>query len=110
MDIHALSRALVKECYLVTRSFPPDERYSIVRQIGRAAISVYLNINEGCSRRSISERKRYFEIARGSIIEIDAALDISVDLDFCKAEALTKCGEYIIRSFSMLSKLMAKSQ
>ena len=72
--------------------------------------SVYLNINEGCSRRSISERKRYFEIARGSIIEIDAALDISIDLDFCKAEALTKCGEYIIRSFSMLSKLMAKSQ
>jgi len=42
-----------------------------------AAISVHLNIAEGCSRKSPNERNRYFEIARGSVIEIDNAIGIS---------------------------------
>ena len=46
-------------------------------QIRRAALSVHLNIAEGASRRSELERRRYYEISRGSIIEIDAALDMA---------------------------------
>jgi four helix bundle protein len=45
---------------------------------GSAAISVHLNIAEGCSRKSPNERNRYFEIARGSAIEIDSAIGISL--------------------------------
>jgi len=48
-----------------------------VQQVRRAALSVHLNIAEGCSRKSKSERRRYFEIARGSVIEIDAAIGIA---------------------------------
>jgi four helix bundle protein len=44
-----------------------------VQQIRRAALSVKSNLAEGCSRRSEAERKRYFEVSRGSVIEIDAA-------------------------------------
>jgi four helix bundle protein len=51
-------------------------------QIRRAALSVHLNIAEGCSRRSETERKRYYEVARGSLIEIDAALDIADSLNY----------------------------
>ena len=42
-------------------------------QIRRATLSVHLNITEGASRKSEVERKRYFEISRGSLVEIDAA-------------------------------------
>ena len=52
------------------------------QQIRRAALSVHLNIAEGCSRRSQAERKRFYEIARGSVVEIDTALDIAVDLKY----------------------------
>jgi four helix bundle protein len=49
----------------------------MVQQIRRAAMSVHLNIAEGCSRKSIVERRRFFEIARGSVIEIDTAIGIA---------------------------------
>jgi four helix bundle protein len=45
----------------------------MVQQIRRATLSVHLNIAEGCSRKSPSERKRFFEISRGSLIEVDTA-------------------------------------
>jgi four helix bundle protein len=49
-----------------------EERFALAQQIRRAALSVHLNIAEGCSRKSETERKRFFEVSRGSIIEIDA--------------------------------------
>ena len=52
----------------------------MIQQIRRAALSVVLNIAEGCSRKSEAERKRFFEISRGSLIEIDAAFDIANEL------------------------------
>ena len=52
-------------------SFPVEERYGMITQIRRAALSVHLNIAGGCSRKSETERKRFYEKARGSIIEID---------------------------------------
>jgi four helix bundle protein len=49
----------------------------MILQIRRATSSVHLNVAEGCSRKSEAEGKRYYEIARGSLIEIDAAMDIA---------------------------------
>ena len=80
LEIYLVSRELVFECYKVTRQIPPDKRFGMITQIRRAALSVHLNLAEGSSKRSIGERKRYFEIARGSVIEIDAALDVAFDL------------------------------
>ena len=77
----------------------------MVQQVRRAALSVYLNIAEGCSRKSVTERKRFFEISRGSIIEIDAVLDLAVKLNYNKKENLQLLGEYMQRTFSMLSKM-----
>ena len=67
------SQALALECYKVTKGFPNEEKFAMIQQIRRAALSVHLNIAEGASRRSAIERKRYLEIARGSVIEIDSA-------------------------------------
>jgi len=51
-------------------------------QIRRAALSVHLNIAEGSSRKSLIERKRFYEISRGSMIELDAAFDIAESLNY----------------------------
>jgi four helix bundle protein len=102
------TRIFVRDCYFVTKHFPPEEKFSLVQQIRRAALSVHLNIAEGCSRKSDAERKRFYEISRGSVIEIDAALDVASDIGYCSKESLTELGQSMVRCFSMLSKLIGR--
>jgi four helix bundle protein len=85
---------------------PTDEKFGMISQIRTAVLSVHLNIAEGASRKSENERKRYFEISRGSIIKIDAALDVAIDLEYLNNYDLTKLGEAMIRSFKMLSGMI----
>ena len=99
LDIYEVSRDFVLECYKITKQFPTDEKYGLISQIRRAALSVHLNIAEGASRKSLNERKRYYEIARGSVIEIDAAMDIANHLQYLENKNIDKFGASIIRSF-----------
>jgi four helix bundle protein len=92
LDVYAFSRQFVLECYRLTKILPAEEKFGMVTQIRRAALSVHLNIAEGASRKSPAERKRYYEISRGSIVEIDAALDITKDLDYLESYDLEKLG------------------
>ncbi|MFT4019479.1 MAG: four helix bundle protein [Agriterribacter sp.] len=110
MEVYALSRALIKECYKLTKALPPEEKYAMVSQIRRAVLSVHLNISEGASRRSEAERKQYYEIARGSIVEIDAALDAASDLDYLKNIDVTILGKTIIATFKLLTGMIGKQK
>ena len=87
-------------------ALPGEEKFGMITQIRRAALSVHLNISEGASRKSEGERKRYYEIARGSIIEIDAALDIANGLDYLKKYNSATLGEKMIRCFKLLSGMI----
>jgi four helix bundle protein len=106
LDVFTAAKSFILECYRFTKSLPIDERFNLVQQIRRAALSVCLNIAEGASRKSAAERKRYYEVARGSIIEIDAALDVSDELKYCSKENLQTLGSFMQRTFSMLSKML----
>jgi four helix bundle protein len=106
LDGFTASRELVLECYKVTKSFPAEERYALTSQIRRAALSVHLNVAEGCSRKSLPERKRFFEVSRGSLIEVDAAFDIAINLSYCTANELQPLGEKMIKTFKILCGLI----
>ena len=106
LDAYTTARQFVKECYIAVTQFPADERFVLSQQIKRAALSVYLNIAEGSSRRSQIERNRYYEMARGSVIEVDAALDVAIDLNYCSPESLKNLGEAMVKCFKNLSGLI----
>jgi four helix bundle protein len=108
LEVYKFSYELTLETYRVTRHFPDSERYNLISQIRRAAISVHMNIAEGSSRKSEVERKRYYEIARGSVIEIDTALDIAFGLEYILEDQVQKLGETIIKSFKLLTGLINK--
>jgi four helix bundle protein len=61
---------------------------------------------EGCSRKSPTERKRFYEVARGSAIEVDAAVDIAVALGYTSKQTLTELGSFLIRTFQLISKMI----
>ncbi len=106
LDIYSASRTFVLQCYKLTKSLPPEEKFGMISQIRRAALSVHLNIAEGASRKSETERKRYYEIARGSVIEIDAALDIANDLDYITHYNKEEIGIAMIKCFKILTGMI----
>jgi four helix bundle protein len=59
----------------MSRQLPADEKFNFIQQIRRAALSVKLNLAEGASRKSANERKRYYLVSRGSVVEIDAIIE-----------------------------------
>ena len=106
LDVFQASRFLCLECYRITKTFPADEIFAMVQEIRRAALSVHLNIAEGSSRKSPAERKIFYEISRGSVIEIDTAMDIAVELMYCNSEFLSPLGERLVNTFKQLSALI----
>jgi four helix bundle protein len=106
LNVYQPIRELVKECYKTSLQLPADEKFNMVQQIRRAALSVKLNFAEGCSRKSVAERKRFNEIARGSVVEIDAVLETAVDLGYFSLEQLKIAGELLNKCFAMLSKMI----
>lgn len=109
LDAYCISRSFVIECCMLTKSLPSDQKFGMISQIRRAALSVHLNLAEGASRKSENERKRYYEIARGSVIEIDAAIDIAKDLGYLRETKIDKLGEYMIRTFKILTGLISST-
>ena len=100
---------LALESYRITKNFPADERFAMVQQIRRAVLSVHLNLAEGCSRKSSNERKRYFEIARGSVIEIDAAIGLAFKLQYCELKSIENLGTLIVSCFKQLTAMIAST-
>ncbi len=106
LDVYKSARSLRWECYKILPKLPDYERFNLVDQIRRASTSVVLNITEGCSRKSEIERKRYFEIARGSVIELDSCFDIIIENEYCKIEELESLGNILKTTFILLSGML----
>ncbi|KXK48229.1 MAG: 30S ribosomal protein S23 [Chlorobi bacterium OLB5] len=76
------SLKLIKEVYRLTAKLPKEEQYVLTSQLRRASISVASNIAEGSARKSVSERKRFYQISRSSSVEIDTQIEICKLLEY----------------------------
>jgi four helix bundle protein len=99
---------LVTEVYELTGRYPKKEMYGITNQLGRAAVSVPSNIAEGAARSSLNERRRFYEIARSSLVEINTQLEISKRLVYFPSESNSELNEQINHLFAMLSKMIER--
>jgi four helix bundle protein len=106
LDVYSVSPFFVIECYKLTRQLPADVKFVMISHITRAALPVHLNIAESSSRKSEAQRKRYVEICRGSIIDIDAALDIAANLDYLRNINTESIGNNMVRCFRLLTGLI----
>jgi four helix bundle protein len=77
---------LTKEIYSVCSFFPEDERYGIVSQMKRAALSIPSNIAEGYGRNTKKDFQRFLSIALGSAYELQTQLFIAQALGFLNNE------------------------
>ena len=84
--------ALVKEVYILTRAFPSDERFGLISQMRRAAVSVPSNIAEGQARHTTREFVLFISHAEGSLAELDTQSRVSMELGYCEGVTANRAG------------------
>lgn len=98
---------LVVSIYIYTKKFPADERYGLVSQMRRAAVSIPSNIAEG-SRRQGKYTVHFLTIAFGSASELETQLEISKRLDYGKSAERDSCEKLLSEVLRMLNTMTAK--
>jgi len=78
--------AIAKAAYLMINDLPSLEKFGLISQISRCAVSVPSNIAEGSSRSSNKEFAHFLSIALGSLFELETQILLSVDLGFLAFE------------------------
>jgi four helix bundle protein len=110
LDAFVLSRQLAIDLYRETRSFPPQERFGLVSQIRRSAVSIPANLAEGAARRSKKDFVRFLLTARGSATELRLLLDIALQTQCLREESFRSHEVALERIVLMLSGLIRRSE
>ena len=74
---------LAKRIYEMTRTFPSDERFGLVAQMRRCAVSIPSNLAEGQARHTTGEFIQFISHSEGSLAELETQLRLSVEIGYC---------------------------
>lgn len=108
LDTYKESKALVLLVYTLLKKFPREEQYALCDQLRRAVISVPSNIAEGSGRTSSKDQAHFFEMAFGSLMEVDCQIDIAHDLGYITNEDEENVEKHVRAITALLSGLRRK--
>jgi four helix bundle protein len=103
------SRKFTSWIYSTTKDFPSEEKFGIVMQMRRAALSIASNLAEGSSRKSSKDQSHFSTMAYSSTIELLNDLIIAFDLLFL-SEKLYETGRNLIEQQTFLIAQLRASQ
>ena len=96
---------LTQTIYMLTAAFPPEEKFGLIAQMRRAAVSIPSNIAEGQARNATGEFVQFISHAEGSLAELDTQLIIATRLGFITKDKSKPCGDSINELRRMLNGL-----
>ena len=110
LEVWQRAHQLVLAVYRVTRDFPNDERYGLVSQMRRAAVSVAANIAEGFKRQGKADKVRFYNISEASLEELKYYFILSRDLEYiADTENLVAEAEIVSRMlYRLIESVRAK--
>jgi four helix bundle protein len=103
LDVWILSMETVELIYDLIKTYPRDEKYSLIDQTRRAAISLPSNIAEGLGRNHKKDTVQFLHIARGSAYEVDTLLHIAKRVNIIDDLTHNKAYEKIKRNIQVIN-------
>ena|SRR5690554_462720 len=110
-DLKIWNKAMevAEEVYLLTANFPNEEKFGLISQLRRSAVSIPSNIAEGAGRNTQGEFKNHLGIANGSSYELFTQLLLSIKLSLSSATSvnpiLSKVMELQKMSYALIKSL-----
>ncbi len=104
------AHALVLLVYRATKQFPKEELFGLTNQMRRAVVSISSNVAEGFSRRSRVEKNRFYDIAQGSLTEIQNQLLIARDVSYCSKVEFEEIARQTVRVHKLITGLLKSSR
>lgn len=106
------SIGFVEKIYKITTHYPESEKFGLVSQMRRAAISIPSNIAEGATRKSKKDFSNFLRIAKGSLAELETQIILSHKLGFIRTDEFNIISvelEEISKMIAGLTKSLRKS-
>jgi four helix bundle protein len=82
LEVWRRAHRLVLKVYNLTRGFPKEEKFGLVSQMRRAAVSISANLAEGFKKRTPKDKSNFYNIAQGSLEELRYYLILAKDLNY----------------------------
>lgn len=108
LEIWSKSMDLVTEIYQLTNRFPSLERFGLISQMQRSAVSIPTNIAEGSAKTSNKDFARFLEISIGSSFELETELIISFKLKYTESEIFISIQNKIVEIQKMIIGFKSK--
>lgn len=99
---------LAEHIYKLTSEFPSEEKFGIVSQMRRSAVSVPSNVAEGAGRKTDKDFSNFLSISLGSQFELETQLIISNRVGFLSEDELIKRSSELIELQKMTRSLVNK--
>ena|SRR3989344_8434060 len=99
---------IISDVYRMTKKFPSEERFGLVSQMQRAAVSIAANIAEGHGRGTRADYAHFVDIAHGSLSELETLLTVARNLSYCEHSECSKIEAHLDEVGRMLGSLKNK--
>ena len=106
LDVWQAAMKVAQMVYQLTNTFPSEERFGLVTQMRRAAVSIPSNIAEGAARQGKREFKNFVSMAQGSLSELDTQLDLTILLGYISEDDVKEIEGQLLRVDKMLTGLI----
>ncbi|XAM01141.1 four helix bundle protein [Phycisphaeraceae bacterium D3-23] len=106
LEVRQLRMDIVDATYKLTRRLPDDERYGLISQMRRVAISIPSNIAEGYGRHHRPEYIQHLYVSRGSLMELETQLIACVRQQMIERESAIPTWALMQKNGAKLTKLI----
>jgi four helix bundle protein len=103
LNVWILSMKTVKEIYNITKLYPKDEKYGLISQTTRAAVSIPANIAEGLGRNYKKDTVQFLHISRGSAYEVETLISVALMINIIDEEIFNKINDIVENNIRVIN-------
>ena len=106
LEVYKSAKKLLNASYDILEKLPDSENFNLKKPTETSINISTIKYIRRFIQKIKTERNRFYEIARGSIVEIDTCCEVIIERNYIKPEELTELGNYIVSTFILLSNLL----